>query len=238
MGWRISTASALSPASVPSTVSIAAVGLDLDYTLCAPARERAALLDEATAAVDAPPIDRGDYLDAHRRNLTGETRAPIFDELLDGPETPAPDVLARAYRERVNDALRPVDGADELLGELRDRYRVGLLTNGPAVAQRGKLAALGWTDAFDAVCISGELPAGKPDTRAFGALLEALDAAPDETAYVGDDVEADVAGSTAAGLHAVQVVRSGGPPADARAEAYVNLATVADELPPALAGLG
>lgn len=219
-------------------MSLAAVGFDLDYTLCVPARERAALLDEAAAAVDAPPIDRGEYLDAHRRNLTGETRAPIFEELLDGPEAPAPDALARAYRERVNAALQPVDGADGLLRSLRGRYRVGLLTNGPAVAQRGKLEALGWTDAFDVVCVSGELPAGKPDGRAFGALTDALGTTPEETAYVGDDVEADVAGAAAAGLPVVQVVREGGPEPDARADALVGLATLAEELPRALAGLG
>lgn len=218
-------------------MSLAAVGFDLDYTLCVPDRDRATLLEEAAAAVDVPAIDRHDYLSAHRRNLTGETRAPIFEELLDEPDDDTPTELATAYRERVNASLRPVAGARALLATLRAEYAVGLLTNGPAVAQREKLATLGLADEFDAVLISGELPAGKPDERAFRALVDRLDVTPDRLAYVGDDVEADVAGAVAAGCQAVQVVRDGGPDPDPRADAVVPLATIAEDLPPTLATL-
>lgn len=221
----------------PPAVPLAAVGFDLDDTLCVPVRDRATLLDEAADAVDAPAIDRAEYLAAHRRNLTGETRVPIFAELLDEPTEPTPARLARSYRERVNDAVRPVDGVEELLRTLRGTYAVGLLTNGPSVAQREKLAAIGLTDAFDAVCISGELPAGKPDRRAFEALLDGLGVAAGALVYVGDDPEADIGGATAAGCRAVQVLRDGGPEPDPRAVSHVELEALADELPGVLAGL-
>lgn len=217
-------------------MSLAAVGFDLDYTLCLPERARATLLDEAVADAGVPPIDRGDYLEAHRRNLTGRTRAPIFAELLDESTTAAPAQLAQSYRRRVNAALRPVVGARELLASLRESYAVGLLTNGPVVAQRGKLESIGLTDAFDVVCISGELPAGKPDPRAFDALVEGLGATPETVVYVGDEPAADIAGATAAGCRAVQVVRDGGPDADPRADAHVRVDSLAADLPAVLDG--
>lgn len=224
-------------------MSLAAVGFDLDYTLCVPARDRETLLAEAVASVDAPPTadwaSRRAYQAAHRQHLTGESREPVFAAMLDGsPAEADPARLARAYRERVNGALRPVAGAVELLRELRSRYRVGLLTNGPRRAQRSKLETLGWTDCFDAVLVSGELPAGKPDGRAFQALLDRLGVAANELVYVGDHVEDDIAGATAAGCRAVQVVRDGGPDPDPRADAHVRLDALADELPGVIDSLG
>lgn len=223
-------------------MTVAAVGFDLDYTLCVPDRDRATLLAEAVEAADAPAAaewaSRSTYRDAHREHLTGETRAPVFEAMLAGTAADAdPARLARAYRDRVNDAIRPVTGARALLQRLRVRHPVGLLTNGPAVAQRSKLEVLGLTDAFDVVRISGELSAGKPDARAFRALLDGLDAAPADLVYVGDDAEADVAGATAAGCRAVQVVREGGPEPDPRADAHVRLDALAEELPAALDAL-
>jgi putative hydrolase of the HAD superfamily len=218
---------------------LAAVSFDLDYTLAVPDRDRATLLRAACAAVDAPPLSREDYLAAHARHLTGETRTPIFEALL--AEAGATDVsaaaLARAYRERVTEALRPVPGAESLLATLRDRYRVALLTNGPTRAQRAKLEHLGWTDAFDAVLISGELPAGKPHLRAFAALREALRVPPGRAAHVGDDPEADVGGAHAAGFRPVQVLDDRPRRVDHRADVHLRRGELAASLPAVLARL-
>lgn len=179
-----------------------AVVFDLDYTLAVPERDRQTLLDEATEAAGVRRIDRAEYLDAHGADLASETRAPIFDAILDEGD---PAVVAAAYRDAIESALVPVAGATDLLADLGERYRLGLLTDGPARAQYGKLEALGWTDRFDAVVVTGELPAGKPDRRAFEAILEALSASPAETVHVGDHPAADVEGAAATGLYAVQV---------------------------------
>lgn len=219
-------------------MSIEGVGFDLDHTLAVPATDRRSLLAEAVDAVDAPPIGREEYVRAHRRNLAGRTREVIFADLLeDGPEGASARELARAYRRRVNDALVPVDGAEDLLAGLRDRYRVGLLTNGPVRAQRSKLDVLGWTDAFDAVVVSGEVGAGKPDRRAFEALLDRLGTVAGRTAYVGDETEADVVGAAEAGLRVVQVLTPEGPGRHPRADRAVDRASLAADLPGVLEGL-
>jgi len=212
-----------------------AVVFDLDYTLAVPRRDRATLLSESLAAVDAPQASRSEYLDAHRRNLTGESRTPIFAELFDGSATDAdPAAAADAYRGAIADALEPVDGAAELVADLREDYRVGLLTNGPVRAQHDKLETLGWTDLFDATVVTGELPAGKPDERAFRAVLNALGVPAEDAVYVGDEVDADVRGATEAGLAVVQVLSQEGPAPDDRADAHVDRAELSRQLPEVL----
>jgi putative hydrolase of the HAD superfamily len=203
-----------------------AVAFDLDDTLVVTDRDRQTLLDEATDAADVRGIDRQEYLAAHGADLATETRAPIFDAILDEGD---PEAATRSYRDVINDALTPVRGVPELLADLRERYAVGLLTDGPSRAQRSKLERLGWTELFDAVVVTGELPAGKPDPRAFGALTEALGVPPEETVYVGDNVDADIRGAKRAGMVAVQVV-GGDEAADGAADATVRRDRLAADL--------
>jgi putative hydrolase of the HAD superfamily len=184
-------------------MAIAAVVFDLDYTLAVPERDRQTLLDEVTAAAGLDDIDREEYLAVHESDRATETRAPIFERLIDEGD---PEAAASAYRDAVNDALVPVPGAEALLRDLRTQYRLGLLTDGPVRAQQSKLEALGWTDLFDATVITGSLPAGKPDGRAFEEIVSQLGVPASATVYVGDNPIADVRGATDAGMVAVQVL--------------------------------
>jgi putative hydrolase of the HAD superfamily len=215
-----------------------AVGFDLDDTLAVTTRPRDRLLAEACERAGAPRLSRDAYLDAHELHSGDETREPVFAALLTDRATDATAAdLAAAYREVVEEALEPVPGAERAVRALAADRRVGLLTDGPVATQRSKLAALGWTDLFDAVVVTGRLDDPKPDGRAFVALCDALDAAPADTAYVGDHPERDVAGADAAGLDAVQVSYGGGPDPDPRADAVVRREALAAELPAALDGL-
>ena len=217
-------------------MTVTAVAFDLDYTLTIPERDRQALLDEASAAVDGPALSREAYLDAHRRNLTNRTREPIFEDLLADHDTDASAAaLADTYRDAITDALVPVAGVEALVRELREEYRVGLLTDGPVRAQRAKLDALGWEDLFDAIVITGSLDAGKPDARTFRAELDALGTTADETVYVGDSAELDVAGAHAAGLRAIHVLSNG--EASPEADATIARDALAERLPGVVAGL-
>lgn len=221
-------------------MSIRAVGFDLDGTLAIPTQPRATLLEEALAAVDGTErssISRAEYLDAHSRNLTADTRTPVFRDALPPDSTANPAALADAYRNAITDALVPVAGAKTLLATLREEYAVGLLTNGPVKAQRAKLDALEWWGAFDAVCISGELTAGKPDRRAFETLLDRLDSRAGATAFVGDQPEQDIEGAAAAGLIPVQVLPDDGTDPHPSAAASVRRDRLAATLPALLSSL-
>jgi putative hydrolase of the HAD superfamily len=215
-------------------MNTAAVAFDLDDTLAVTRVDRATLLTEALRDVGAPQRSREAYLRAHAENLTARSREPVFERLFEDEDVDAAAV-ATAYRNRVNTALEPVPGVEAMLTDLRGRYRLGLLTNGPVVAQRSKLAALGWTDAFDAALVTGELAAGKPEPAAFESLLAELGTDASETVFVGNDVAADIGGAVAAGIDAVQVCYSGGPSRDPDAFAHVERDELAVELPRILA---
>ncbi|EMA41503.1 HAD family hydrolase [Halococcus hamelinensis] len=208
---------------------VTAVAFDLDYTLAVPDRDRQTLLDDATEAVGAPRFSREAYLDAHRRHLTNETREAIFADLLGEDSTVSPAALADAYRDAIEEALVPVEGAEALVVDLKETYRVGLLTDGPVRAQQAKLDALGWADLFDTVVITGSLAAGKPDDRTFAAILDGLSSAPDETVYVGDHPEADIRGAHAAGLRTIQILD--GSDAVPEADAGIERDALAADLP-------
>ena len=213
-------------------MTLTAVGFDLDETLAVPTRDRATILGDAADIAGAPPLSREAYLEAHARNLTGETRTPIFADLLADHDTDTdPESVASAYRREIADALVSLPGIETFLDRLREEYRVGLLTNGPRVAQRDKLTILGWADAFDAALVTGELDAGKPDPAAFAALLDALGTDAGETAYVGDDVDADIAGAADAGLTPIQVLYEGGPEPSPRAADHLPRDELVTRLP-------
>lgn len=215
-------------------MTLQAVVFDLDETLAIVDRDRSALLADACEAVGAPPFDRDDYVAAHADHRTADTRVPIFEDLLEDYGVDGevdPEALAVAYREAIGEHIRPIEGIEQLLDGLADDYRLGLLTNGSVGAQQDKLDRLGLESHFDAVAISGHLEAGKPDERAFQAILDELDVPADEAVHVGDQVESDVEGAKAAGLWAVQVLYPGGPEPDVRADGYVDRDSLVTGLP-------
>ncbi|MFC4552083.1 MULTISPECIES: HAD family hydrolase [Halorussus] len=219
-------------------MSIAAVVFDFDYTLAVPNRPRDDILAEAAESVGAPPITRARYQEVHARYLDADSREPIFAEILEAEGSDAdPAALAAAYRDAVGDALVSVPGVEGMLADLKEEYRLGLLTNGSVRAQQSKLDRFDWLDDFEAVVITGNLDAGKPDERAFKAVLDALGVEPEQAVYVGDDPDADVRGAKGAGMYAVQVVFEGGPDPAPEVDAYVERDELAAELPRILDGL-
>jgi HAD superfamily hydrolase (TIGR01549 family) len=96
---------------------------------------------------------------------------------------------------------RFVEHAVELVRHLRGAgVRTGLLTNGPSWMQRRKVELLGLERELDAIGISEELGAAKPDPAAFAATLDLMASAPEESVMVGDHLDWDVRGALAAGM--------------------------------------
>ena len=217
-------------------MTIRAVVFDLDDTLAVTSRDRERLLGEAAhrAGVD-PDFDRDDYVRAHGEHSAGGSRRPVFEALVDDGEDA--EHLTRAYREAIGTSLAPVDGAAAMLAALGDRYRLGLLTDGPEETQRDKVRRLGWGDAFDAVVVTGRLDAPKPDPAAFDAIADALNVDNGAVVYVGDSPERDVVGAAEAGMRPVQVVFAGGPDPHPRAVAVVRRGDLRS-LPRVLESLG
>lgn len=210
---------------------VEAIGFDLDETLIYTSRGRGELLSETAAEHDVAELSRQAYREAHRNEDLTETRLPIFDSLLVGAdEATDPASVTETYRDLVADSVVAIPNCRELIRRLTAEYSVGLLTNGPRRAQQSKLSQFAWSSEFDAVRIEGDVGYGKPHSRAFRDLVRALDATPEETVYVGNEIETDIRSAKRVGLRTIQVVYSGGPEPHPEADAHVPRDRLAEEL--------
>jgi FMN hydrolase / 5-amino-6-(5-phospho-D-ribitylamino)uracil phosphatase len=88
------------------------------------------------------------------------------------------------------------------LQRLSERYRIGSLSNGNAC-----LVQIGLDHLFHAMISAHAHGMSKPDPELFHIACDQLGCAPEEVVHVGDDIECDVRGARAAGLHAVWINR-------------------------------
>ncbi len=108
-------------------------------------------------------------------------------------------------------AWRAYPEAHQALRSARGRgLRVGVVSNFdsrlPLI-----LRELGFESLVDTVVYSTGCGAAKPDARIFRHALETLGAAADTALHVGDSLEADYHGASAAGLRAVHLHRGDSP---------------------------
>ncbi|MFJ8077864.1 HAD family hydrolase [Streptomyces sp. NPDC096176] len=96
-----------------------------------------------------------------------------------------------------------------VLDLLAHDYRHGILSNSSIRNQDRKLRRLGVRDRFEAVVCAVELGISKPEAGAFLAACEALELAPYEVAYVGDQPDIDARGAVEAGLRGIWLDRQG-----------------------------
>ena len=76
-----------------------------------------------------------------------------------------------------------------------------MVTNGLSEVQRSRIARLGLDEYFDAIAISAEVGASKPDAAMFDIVFESLgSAAPESAIMVGDNLSADIAGGANYGI--------------------------------------
>jgi HAD superfamily hydrolase (TIGR01549 family) len=96
---------------------------------------------------------------------------------------------------------RVVEHHRDVLLALARRARLGVCSNFSHAATACEiLADAGLLDLLDAVVISEQTGFRKPRAEIFATALERLDAAPEETLHVGDQLAADVAGAAALGM--------------------------------------
>lgn len=177
--------------------------VDLDDTL----HPQAEYLDQAWRAVAAFGATRGLDPDAllgalREETAGGSARGGLIERALartGAPASHAPPLLA-AFRAFAPAALTPYPGVRRALERLRGRVPVGLVTDGEVAGQRRKLAALGLSDAFDAVVFSRLHP--EPFRRAATELgVPAAD-----LVLIGDRPDRDADSAVAAGVRIVRVL--------------------------------
>lgn len=97
------------------------------------------------------------------------------------------------------------DDVKDTLSKLKEKYKIGILTNGSPLSQRRKLDSINIYDLIDYSLISGEYEVSKPDTKIYKYVCSQMGFKEDECVYIGDTFDIDYDGAINAGLNAVFV---------------------------------
>lgn len=98
------------------------------------------------------------------------------------------------------------DGTATLLDALRERYKLGLVTNYPdGPTARKVFRKFGFEEVFDSLVVSGEVGYRKPSRIIFESSLSELDVRPEAAMMVGDTFLADVVGPKEMGMKAILI---------------------------------
>ena len=108
--------------------------------------------------------------------------------------------LAETYAQVRVPSVRLYKGARGLLFDLRNSYRLGLLTNGPSDMQWPKIEHLEIQSLFNVVLVSGDVGIHKPNRLIFEQFLRRLGVAAKEVLYVGNSYRMDVVGAQGVGM--------------------------------------
>ena len=162
---------------------------DLDGTLVDSRRDLAASMNALLVESGAAPLP-----EVTIGRMVGEGAATLVARAFAAAERQQPaDALDRflaIYDDHLLDHTRPYDGIPELLGALRARAALAVLTNKPLRSTRRVLAGLDLARFFsDDRVIGGDGPfARKPDPSGLRHLMALASAAPDDTTLVGDSI--------------------------------------------------
>jgi len=94
--------------------------------------------------------------------------------------------LAETYAQVRVPSVRLYKGARELLYDLRNSYRLGLLTNGPSDMQWPKIKHLEIESLFNVILVSGDVGIHKPNRLIFEQFLRRLGVMAKKVLYVGN----------------------------------------------------
>lgn len=110
----------------------------------------------------------------------------------------------------------PFDGADQLLGGLRERgLSLAIISNTGRTGGaffRGLLEKFGLARYFNVMVFSDEARIRKPNKEIFLGTLKTLRVSPEEAIHVGDDSDTDVVGAKNAGMKGVLLLVPGRDP--------------------------
>ncbi|MEK4666856.1 HAD family hydrolase [Niallia sp. FSL R7-0271] len=112
--------------------------------------------------------------------------------------------LLQDYLDEFSYSCVPFPNVKEMLEELAAAgYRLGIITNGFGKFQMGNIEALRIRGYFDAILISEWEGVRKPDPAIFLRALQRMDTASNQSIFVGDHPQNDIAAASHVGMVSV-----------------------------------
>ncbi len=161
-------------------------------------------------------VDLG-LCDVHLPSLRAQFHAKYFDHVhdiiqfideqfhLNGNQLQARE----AFDATLELSAHYVDGADKLLQELSQEYKVCIATNGLSEMQHGRLREI--KPFLSGLFISEEMGFVKPDPKFFEYILDKTGANREHCLMVGDSLSSDIAGANAVGMDCLWFNPKGAP---------------------------
>lgn len=181
-------------------------------------RAEGLLFDLDGTLIDSDPVHRASWVEIlapygievdetfYRERFSGRHNPELIAELL-----PDLDAEARAAMSDRKEAMfralahtvPPVRGVLRFVRDARARgQKLAVVTNAPRRNAVAVLTAIGLVDVWDAIVVSEDLAAGKPDPTPYRAALEALCiAAPRALAF--EDSTTGIRSAVGAGIHCI-----------------------------------
>ena len=191
-----------------SWILVDADGTLFDYDLAEAAALRESLADvevECTSEVIGTyrTINTSVWRAFERGEITqAELRTKRFEDLFESLNVRRDAAeFSRLYLDRLSRQAQLIGDAESVIRTLRTEARLVLLTNGLAEVQRPRLARSALRGLFDAVVISEEVGAAKPDRRIFDICFEHMGRPRrEEVLMVGDSLTSDIRGGIEYGI--------------------------------------
>jgi len=102
--------------------------------------------------------------------------------------------------------LQKIPCVDELLQKLKQRYKLGIITNIVTSRERHVRMALkkiGLDQCFNIILTSVDADYDKPDEKIFLNALKALNVQPEEAVMVGNRISTDIVGANRIGMKTI-----------------------------------
>lgn len=167
----------------------------------------------------------------YRQRISGRSNGEVVKDLL--PDLSAEegrdmtDAKEASFRERATE-LEPLPGLVDFLEEVKRRgLATALVTNAPHENVEAVLLALELGDFFDAVVLSDDVGAVKPDPAPYEAAIEKLGVPPDE-ALAFEDSTSGIASSVGAGIPTVGIASTQEPEKLRKAGAFTTAVDFTD----------
>jgi len=114
-----------------------------------------------------------------------------------------PIFLAETFRAASRFRLQTYPGVEETIRQLHSKYRLATVSDAQTAYALPELYAVGLASFFDPIIVSGNFGYRKPDPRLFTTALAAMNMAPSEVLFVGNDMYRDVYGAQRVGMKAI-----------------------------------
>lgn len=202
-----------------TTSRVKAVLFDLDDTLwpILPVIKHAELSLHAWLETHAPRVAQQYTIDRlrarrlelmeseprYRHDMHALRHASLTEAFIAAGEDPQRVAQAMSIFSTARNNVTPFADVLPILSRLSSMVRVGSISNGAA-----DLEVIGMAHHFHVSIAAHQFGCAKPDKAIFHAACDALQVAPGEAVYVGDDPVLDVQGAQNAGLRAVWMNRS------------------------------